>query len=1209
MKSFIRYVSVLLVISGLSSAQSFYKESPLFTTAPPEDKSVTTIGNIGPLGIAIDLHQPAFTMWVGDIAPKDSSVDIEPNSPAALAGLKKDQVIDSINGQKLENIDPRIQLGKIIADAEATDGVLKMMIREDAKATEAKEVVVKIPVLGAYSKTWPLNCPKSDKIVSNFNEYLAKPGSNKGFAGGAMLMLVASGTEKDLAIVREWVHGMADSDGMTIPWHITFAGVVVCEYYLKTGDPVAMKVINRFVGDATKGEYLDGWSGRGKVVGMSYGRGHLNAGGTGVVTFLMLAKQCGAEINDSLLHRTLTHYFRYAGRGLNPYGDDRPETSFVDNGKNGNLAMAMAAAASLTPEGEESIYARARDIAAMSSFYTTTYMLHGHTGGGVGEIWRSAAMTFLQDKKPAQYRDFLDNRQWHYDLSRRFDGSFTILGGAKYEDVSWGGCYPWVYVLPKKSLRITGAPPSKFSKTYQLPKRPWGTAADDAFLSLAAAPDKDGKIMDLSGETLAKDSAKPLIERMQKLGELSDDEIRKYVRHPEFLIRNMAANHAAGIKVHYMWREAGHTQRLQLLEEFARDSDPRVRYAGIRASLVIFDPATPMTAASTEWGKKMFGYAIERLKDDEESWFIKDVCLELVGKGSPEMIIPHIGLLESYLNHKEQWLNHGALTALAKLSLDERFTDRTMPVVGQFISKTMRQSTTGGVLSMLRKTLPTSSPKVQAAAAKVFGETYSKYSAPRAAEGGLDLSPHRRGTLERFAQTLLSVPGGAEVLYEVSKKEFPDQILPHTHIFLAADFDSFSPEMRQVITPIVRDQVIYEFIGKNRTKLIADIKKPSSKSGSVQNTVDELVSLYQKVGVNDFDWKNFGPDLRNTEWNYLSYEPKEKQPYDKSPWRYRKVSNPDGMENWFKPEFDPVKAGWKKGLPPFGQYKGKLENNHASGRNLWTETPRTLWEHEVLLVRGSYQFPALKPGFGYRLRVDRGQGVGAGDGFKVFVNGKEIVEVKDGLGRRAGDLLRGGWITDEFTDDFAKGPVTISAITFLRYGDRAIVTMPPEAQGIFSMWLEERKLPQLDAATFGKAAAMTPMLTSAWQDAHDPDSEEEPTEDLRFQYDGKFVSNPKITGKWQAIATVASVEEFDPKAKLTLLKPLFKDAEFKEGGVTHSANMLWSGDMLMDLDRSQALKMTPKTIEGSDYLFIELGGFSPENPSGWKGQLMVMKRK
>ena len=68
----------------------------------------------------------------------------------------------------------------------------------------------------------------------------------------------------------------------------------------------------------------------------------------------------------------------------NPYGDDRPEASFVDNGKNGKLAFAMAAAASLTPEGEKSIYAKARDNSAKTSFHTTTFMLHGHTGGGIG---------------------------------------------------------------------------------------------------------------------------------------------------------------------------------------------------------------------------------------------------------------------------------------------------------------------------------------------------------------------------------------------------------------------------------------------------------------------------------------------------------------------------------------------------------------------------------------------------------------------------------------------------------------------------------------------------------------------------------------------------------------------------------------------------------------------------------------------------------
>ena len=41
-------------------------------------------------------------------------------------------------------------------------------------------------------------------------------------------------------------------------------------------------------------------------------------------------------------------------------------------------------------------------------------------------------MGLLHDKTPLQYREFMDNRQWHYDLSRRWDGSFGILGGEPF---------------------------------------------------------------------------------------------------------------------------------------------------------------------------------------------------------------------------------------------------------------------------------------------------------------------------------------------------------------------------------------------------------------------------------------------------------------------------------------------------------------------------------------------------------------------------------------------------------------------------------------------------------------------------------------------------------------------------------------------------------------------------------------------------------
>jgi hypothetical protein len=1187
-KRFMIFPLVLGTAMHCVAAESFYKEEPLFSTAPGVEKSVNAITRFGPVGMAIDLHGPTFTMWAGAI---------EPGSPAEAAGLQKGQIIESINGESLKDIDPRIQLGGIIEKAEAADGIMNFMVKDSA-TTAAKEVTVKIPVLGAYSKTWPLDCPKSDKIIRGFADYISKPESDKGFADAGMLFLLSTGDDKDLAAVGEWVHGLAKKKSSGYAWHLGFGGIPLCEYYLRTGDPEAMPVIQSWVEAAAKGEYLDAWAGRGGVTKLGYGNGHLNAGGTSVVTFLLLAKQCGAEVDDSLLQRTLVHFFRYAGRGTNPYGDDRPETSFVDNGKNGNLSFAMAAAASLTPDGENSVYARARDVTALTSFYTTTFMLHGHTGGGIGEIWRSASMALLHEKKRLQYREFMDNRKWHYEMSRRFDSSFGILGGAGYDKIEWGACYPWAYTFPRKTLRITGAPPSKFSKQYKLPEHPWGTAADEVFLSMESAAYKDGKRADISGETLAKDSAKPLIIRLNEK-ELTDDEIRRYVHHPEYLIRHMVSYNAAGLSCDYMFPKPGQRIRYDLMLEFCEDKDPRVRNAGFRAAIKAFDP-------ENDFSKRAFHLAIERLKDDNESWWVKDACLSLIAQATPDMIVPQVDVILPYLEHQEQWLQNGALMALANVITDERCYAKVLPPVGELIQTTPRQSTTSGPLYAIRQQLPNATPNVRDLALKAIGDAYANYSGGDKWVGGQDLTGHRKETLGVLAAALAEVPGGLDVLYEVSKKQFPGDPLPHDEIFLAADPEKFGLELKGAILPLIREELIYQYIGTNRRSIFNDIRSPAQR-GTVTNSIDGLVSLYNKIGVRDYDWKPFGPDLKNEPWNYFTFDPKEQQKYDLTPWRYRTVTYPAGMEDWFAKDFDPAKASWKKGQFPLGQFNGKL-GDIQSPYNQWDATPRTLWEKEVLLVRGTFELPPAKTGHIYRLRVQTGQGVGAGDGFRVYINGKQLVEDKLGLGRRAGDNIRGGWITEEFTGEFGNGPVTLAATSFLKYGDRAIVTMPPVPRGIFSMWLEERQLPPLDDAVLRKAATFVPMFSSEWQAQNDLENEKPATDDDKFRYDGKFTTNPAVPGSWTTMETVAASGDFKPGGKPNPGRAPFRAITFNADGTTSESRWIWSGDTLMDLENSVALKITPQTIAGAEYLFIEAGGYSPKNSSDWKCPLMVLKK-
>jgi hypothetical protein len=195
--------------------------------------------------------------------------NVEKGSPAEATGkLKKGQIIESINGQTLKDIDPRVQLANILTEAEATDGLMKFQIKD------VGEVVVKLPVLGRYSDTWPMDCPKSDKIVRNLADLLAKQDKPR---WGSVLFLLSTGEEKDLEVVKRW---MKDLDGVgAYPWFIGLQGRGVCEYYLRTGDKSVLPVIKKIAEDATKQIYNGGWSGRGKASFTYMGGGHMNAAG------------------------------------------------------------------------------------------------------------------------------------------------------------------------------------------------------------------------------------------------------------------------------------------------------------------------------------------------------------------------------------------------------------------------------------------------------------------------------------------------------------------------------------------------------------------------------------------------------------------------------------------------------------------------------------------------------------------------------------------------------------------------------------------------------------------------------------------------------------------------------------------------------------------------------------------------------------------
>ena len=1170
----------------------YYKDFPLFSTHASEKAATQVINRFGPVGIGIELRLPPFQMYVQSI---------EKGSPAEATGkLKPGQMIESINGEVLKDIDPRIILGGIIAKAEATDG--RVVLRVKAKPEDqAEDVIVQIPVLGAYAKTWPLDCPKSAKIVRGQADYLAKLPKGTG-PGLGLLFLLSTGEPQDLAVAREWVREYAATtkDSPTIdiyPWYLGYS-FGLCEYYLRTGDETVLPVIEKIADGIKRKMYNGGWNCRGEV-NITYG--HLNAAGVHCVTFLLLARECGAKVDEYTLQESLKHFFRYAGKGNVPYGDGTPESGFVDNGKTGKLAFAMAAAASLTPAGEKSVYAKARDISAIKGFYSTSWMLHGHTGGGIGEIWRSASMGLMHDTKPTKYREFMDHRTWHYDLSRRFDGSFTCLGGGQYDDPSWGVGYALTYTVPRKTLRVTGAPPTKYSKTYTLPERPWGTPADDAFYSLVPAADKNGKRQDVDAEKLPTDASWPLLRRVNDPS-VSDDVLLMYARHPDQGVREMSAGAIAA------------QSRDHLIVELLRDKDPRPRQAatiainGFRKKGEV-GPVERLT-------DEMTGLLVGMINDPDESWWVVTNALPCLGMAKPELLAPHVDRLCHWLEHDDWWLRRGAILALDGLATDERFAPKILPIVGRLLA-TNRTMTMAYTLSGLVGQLENAKPEVRALAVKTLGQAYADFPKTMAAPGGADMNSAAEAIVAEHARGLSKAPGGMDELFTRGRLRYPDTSLPHQKLFLEADPAKFGPELQGAMKQIIRDRVIPEFLGK-ATHLASNRKLLLEEAASGKPLVDgmyypeprsdALVRLYNRMGVHDYDWHDFGPALNTMRWDYYSFDPQDGR-LPGTGTRYRAVAYPPGMENWFAPEFDAQKAGWKSGLQPFGQAQGQLVSVPGKCPGALDfcrcgEPMQTLWEKEVLLMRGTFNYPKLREGHRYQLLVGGMSHVGGGEGFRIYVNGKPMFERERGVGKREGGKPIAYAIEKKWWPEF-DAPVTIAATSFLQ------VEQGDVRKNKFFVWIQEMKMPPVEELVRESITAV-PMRSSAWQALqNDPEAPDRQPDEGLFRYDGSFSDNPTVHGRWQVVAQVAKPEDFtgDPaKAPFNPKAVPFTEITFQGKGATDNLLFVWSGDTLMNLDRNEALKMTVKSVGGTDYLFVEAGGFAPNHPRGWTPPLVVLKR-
>jgi hypothetical protein len=1159
----IHRLPLLFLTLGLTfnTYAEYYKEPPQFHFTPDPNAPREEIGRLGPIGLALELRKPNFTMFIKSV---------EEGSPAAATEkLKPGQMIESINGEVLKDIDPRVQLGNLITKIEATDGVVKLMVKDDPKG-KASPVEFKIPVMGAYSDTWPVNCKKSDRIVREMSAYLR---AEEQWGWGAALFLLSTGEEEDLEEVRKRFSGKLPSEGnVGHTWSIGYTGIAICEYYLRTGDKSVLPNIKAKCDHLRDTMYNGSWMGRGGANFNYMAGGHLNAAGLHAVTFLLMAKECGVDVDERTLLEGMVHIYRFAGRGNVAYGDHLPEGGMVDNGKVGKLAFAMAAAANLSPDGEKSIYAKARDISATKGFYSTSWMFHGHTGGGIGELWRGAAMGLVRDQRPDQYRSFMDERRWVYELARTHFGGFGWPAGrnVNYTGVNDGnrptGNYiPLVYTLPREKLRIFGAPPTKHSKTYELPTRPWGNAADEVFYSMEAAEYEPGKKLDITKELLPTHASAP-IGRLLGSDDVTDEQLLAYAHHIDHGIRANAVGNIVGKKRHH------------LVVPLLKSEDPRVRRAALQAITGGFKAPQLSDEDRTD---EMIELAGKMVDNPEESWWVTQAALRALGMGSADQVAPHYDRLEYFLKHEEWWLRSAAMEAVRPLVTHPDYYQRILPLVGEKIATNGRAAALKPVPALMAE-LENASPEAQALARETIGQAYLQFPDTIDTPGKRDMSQGVSYLLDHIAKYLSAVPGGMDTLYTAGKNRFPDKALPHLDLYLARDPETFGPKVREVFKPLMRDQVIWQYMLNNSSNLKREL------DAQMPNRATEgLIELYEKIDVTDYSWKPWGPDRYEIPWDYYSYDPPEKLIWEKNKWRYRPVTWPKGAEEWMNPGFDAKKAGWKTGLAPFGHNDGKKVAVREVCNLPFSDsskTPNTFWEKEVLLMRTTLDVPAMEDGFAYRMLVGGRSYVGSGDGSDVWINGKRRVGHRKtdpsitGVGKRQGAKPWGFVFDDELRKEFTGEPVTVAATGFLKLHKSGVVKNQQ------SFWMEKMKLPTFGQEEILRALKVTPLKTSAWQESGD--------EGDMFSFTDTFNPNDKVQGSWKQMGLLNDGETFDPNGKMSHKRHWHDVITFKENGRTAEELVYYSGDYLLDLGRSQALKMTLKTIDETEYLFIEAGDFA-----------------
>ncbi len=383
---------------------------------------------------------------------------VEAGSPAD-GKLKERDIVVGANGRLITDPeDARPEIGYALAESQSPQlgGRLTLHV---VRGGQTLDVRLDLGNTIYYSNSWPYGCEKTREIREAALHAVIENGAeprrmfSRHHGGGfwTPLFLMASGDEAAMARVKEWVKltTKPDSEYPDDPqggrsWTTAYELINVAEFHLLTGDRSVLCRIQYLVRVLEKIQFPSGgWS-----HGAPPGYGEINNAGLAAFIGLILARECGAEIDARKFAKSIRYFGQYCGTNLG-YGLGTPggRSGRMDNGLHGLAAVAFHLL------GEDEMAERwARPLC---------YMWMGREKGHAERIfspaWGSIGASYAPE---AEYAMFMQHMLWLYEISRQTDGGIMFGSRFKYP----GGVTPAMALfmyLPEKRLRILGAPPKK----------------------------------------------------------------------------------------------------------------------------------------------------------------------------------------------------------------------------------------------------------------------------------------------------------------------------------------------------------------------------------------------------------------------------------------------------------------------------------------------------------------------------------------------------------------------------------------------------------------------------------------------------------------------------------------------------------------------------------------------------------------------------